>query len=146
MTQALGLQPGDRVLEIGTGSGYQAAVLAEMGMDVYTVERIDALYDAAMQRLKTLGYPIHQKLGDGYYGWPECAPYAGIIITAAPVQLPPLLLDQLADEGRLIVPIGPEGGYQTLWKFTRRGTVIDKQDLGGVMFVPFVSNAASEPG
>lgn len=142
MTQAMKLQPGDRVLEIGTGSGYQAAVLAEMGMDVYTVERIDALYEAAMQRLNALGYKIHQKLGDGYYGWAEFAPYTGIIITAAPVRIPPLLLDQLADEGQLIVPIGPEGGFQTLWKFTKRGETIEKQDLGGVLFVPFVTGDA----
>ena len=74
MSQAMELQPGDRVLEIGTGSGYQAAVLAEMGMDVYTVERIEELYDDAMQRFRALGYEIHQKLGDGYYGWSEYAP------------------------------------------------------------------------
>ncbi len=144
MTQAMMLQPGDSVLEIGTGSGYQAAVLAKMDMDVYTVERIEALYHAASQRFTDLGYKIHHKLGDGYHGWPEYAPYTGIIITAAPIRIPPLLLDQLADGGRLIVPIGPVGGYQTLWKFTKRGETVEKQNLGGVIFVPFVTDNASD--
>ena len=139
MTQALKLQSGDRVLEIGTGSGYQAAVLAEMGMDVYTIERIDALYTTASQRFTDLGYKIHHKLGDGYYGWPEHAPYTGIIITAAPPRIPPLLLDQLADGGRLVAPIGTPGGFQTLWKYTKRGESVERENLGGVIFVPFIT-------
>ena len=142
MTEALALQAGDRVLEIGTGSGYQAAVLAEMGMDVYTIERIDALYNTAKQKFADLGYKIHHKLGDGYYGWPEYAPFAGIIITAAPKRVPPLLIDQLADGGQLVAPVGPAGGFQTLWKYTKRGDAIDRENLGGVIFVPFITNGA----
>lgn len=144
MTQALKLHPGDRVLEIGTGSGYQAAVLAEMGMEVYTIERIDALYNEVVERLAGMVYTIQQKLGDGYYGWPEYAPYSGIIITAAPAYIPPPLLDQLADGGRLVAPVGPAGGYQTLWQYTKRGEVIEKENLGGVIFVPFITDGASD--
>ena len=140
MTDALHLQTGDRVLEIGTGSGYQAAVLAEMGMDVYTIERIDALYDVASKRFDDLGYKLHRKLGDGYYGWPEFAPYSGIIITAAPKRIPPNLLDQLAEGGRLVTPVGPAGGFQTLWKYTKRGETIERENMGGVIFVPFISD------
>ena len=140
MTEALDLQTGDRVLEIGTGSGYQAAVLAEMGMDVYTIERIATLQKAAEQRFSDLGYQLNSKLGDGYYGWPEHAPFAGIIITAAPSHIPPLLTEQLADNGRLVAPIGPAGGFQTLWKYIKCGDNTRKENLGGVIFVPFISD------
>jgi protein-L-isoaspartate(D-aspartate) O-methyltransferase len=145
MTEALELRVGNRVLEIGTGSGYQAAVLAEMGMDVYTIERIVALYDAAAQLFTDIGYRIHHKLGDGYYGWPEFAPYAGIIITAAAPRIPPPLLDQLAEGGRLVAPIGPSGGFQTLWKITKCGGTTARENLGGVVFVPFITDGPSEP-
>ena len=138
MTDALDLRPGDRVLEIGTGSGYQTAILAEMGMDVYTIERIPELYEQAQVCLEALGYAAHCLLGDGYYGWPEFAPYNGIITTAAPDEIPPALLEQLADGGRLIIPVGPRHGYQTLWKIIRHGDDIQKLDLGGVAFVPFI--------
>ena len=140
MTQALVLKPADRVLEIGTGSGYQAAILAEMGMEVYTIERIEALYTAAKQRYKDLGYSIQQKWGDGYYGWPEYAPYTGIILTAAAAYVPTPLFDQLAEGGRLVAPVGLPGGYQTLWKYTKRGETFDKENLGGVIFVPFITD------
>ncbi len=139
MTEALALQPGERVLEVGTGSGYQAAILAEMGMEVYSIERIPELYTAAKTCLEELGYTVHMRLGDGYYGWPEFAPYAGIIVTAAPEEIPPALLEQLADGGRLVIPVGPRHGYQTLWKVIRRGDDIQKLDLGGVAFVPFIT-------
>jgi len=139
MTEAMDLQPGDRVLEVGTGSGYQTAILAEMGMDVYTIERIPELYAEAKARLESLGYAVHCRLGDGYLGWPEFAPYNGIIVTAAPGEIPPALLEQLADGGRLVIPVGPRHGYQTLWKVIRRGDDIQKIDLGGVAFVPFVT-------
>ena len=139
MTDALDLQPGDRVLEVGTGSGYQAAILAEMGMDVYTIERIPELYEQAKDSLESLGYEVHCRLDDGYHGWPEFAPYNGIIATAAPDEIPPALLEQLADGGRLVIPVGPRHGYQTLWKIIRRGDEIQKIDLGGVAFVPFVT-------
>ncbi|MDF1513173.1 MAG: protein-L-isoaspartate(D-aspartate) O-methyltransferase [Anaerolineae bacterium] len=144
MTQALALKPGDRVLEIGTGSGYQAAILAEMGMEVYTVERIEALYATAKKLYHDLGYIIQQKWGDGYYGWPEYAPYTGIIVTAAATYIPDPLFDQLAEGGRLVAPVGPAGGYQTLWKYTKHGETVDKENLGGVIFVPFITD--STPG
>ena len=139
MTQALELESGARVLEVGTGSGYQAAILAEMGMEVYTIERVPELYAQAKAVLAELGYTqVHCKLGDGYGGWPEHAPYDGIIATAAPHQIPPPLLEQLADGGHLVIPVGPSGGYQTLWRITRRDDDFDRLDLGGVAFVPFV--------
>lgn len=139
MTQALDLASGDKVLEIGTGSGYQAAILAEMGMVIDTVEVIPELYEAARARLTAAGYrTIHCHLGDGYRGWPEQAPYIGIIVTAAPETLPQTLVDQLADGGRMVIPIGPKGLYQTLWKITKRGGQINREDLGGVAFVPFI--------
>jgi protein-L-isoaspartate(D-aspartate) O-methyltransferase len=126
-------------LEVGTGSGYQTAILAEMGMDVYTIERIPELYEQAKACLESLGYTVHCLLGDGYYGWAEFAPYDGIIATAAPAEIPPALLEQLADGGRLVIPVGPRHGYQTLWKVIRRGDEIQKIDLGGVAFVPFIT-------
>ena len=139
MTLALELEHGDRVLEIGTGSGYQAAILAEMGMEVYTLEVIPALYEEARARLVALGYTqIHCRLGDGHAGWPEHAPYQGIIATAAPEEIPPALVEQLAEGGRLIIPVGPWSGYQTLWKVIKVKGRLVKIDLGGVAFVPFV--------
>ncbi len=133
-----GLEPGDKVLEIGTGSGYQAAVLAEIGMDVYTVERIPELHRRAKETLAALGYTVHCKLGDGYYGWPEFAPYRGIIVTAAPEEVPPPLLEQLAILGRLVIPLGPRRGFQSLWIYTRYSDRITKFRLTGVAFVPFI--------
>ena len=139
MTLALELERGDRVLEIGTGSGYQAAILAEMGMEVYTLEVIPALYEEAQARLVALGYTqVHCRLGAGRAGWPEHAPYQGIIATAAPEEIPPPLVEQLAEGGRLIIPVGPRGGYQTLWKVIKIEGRLVKIDLGGVAFVPFV--------
>lgn len=138
MTEALALDEGERVLELGTGSGYQAAILAAMGLDVYTVERLPALYEAAQARLAALEYAVHCKLGDGHAGWPEFAPYDGILVTAAPAAVPEPLWAQLADGGRLVVPIGPPHGYQTLWKFIKHGARIERIDMGGVAFVPFI--------
>jgi protein-L-isoaspartate(D-aspartate) O-methyltransferase len=139
MTEALELQAGDRVLEIGTGSGYQAAVLAELGMDVYTVERIAELHEVAVQNLEELGYAVHAKVEDGYRGWNEHAPFDGIIVTAAASEIPEPLIAQLADGGRMVIPVGPAGGYQTLWKVIRKGDEIQRVNLGGVAFVPFIS-------
>jgi protein-L-isoaspartate(D-aspartate) O-methyltransferase len=139
MTEALDLQVGDRVLEVGTGSGYQTAILADMGMDVYTIERIPDLYSTAKACLDELGYAVHTCLGDGSQGWPEFAPYNGIIVTAAPEEIPPALLEQLAGGGRLVIPTGPRHGYQTLWKVIKHGDDIRKIDLGGVAFVPFIT-------
>jgi protein-L-isoaspartate(D-aspartate) O-methyltransferase len=140
MTEALELEPGDRVLEIGTGSGYQAAVLAEMGVEVYSVEIIQPLAESAAQRLKDLGYSaIHLRTADGYYGWPEAAPFDAIIVTAAPDHVPQPLLDQLTVGGVLVIPVGPPGGYQELWRLRRLAAdEVESTSLGGVRFVPLV--------
>ena len=138
MSEALALQPGDRVLELGTGSGYQAAVLAAMGMEVYTVERIGTLYETACTRLATLDYTVQCKLGDGFAGWPEFAPYRGIIITAAPAQVPAPLWEQLAAGGRLVAPLGLPYGIQMLWTFIKHGEEIERVAMGMVRFVPFL--------
>lgn len=139
MTELLELKPGEKVLEIGTGSGYQAAVLAELGyVQVYTIEIVPELADGASELLRELGYSeVHAKQGDGYYGWPEYAPFDAIIVTAAPDHLPPPLVDQLADGGRIVIPIGPPGWYQSLWKFTDVQGELKAYNMGGVAFVPF---------
>ncbi len=139
MTELLELKPGDKVLEIGTGSGYQVAVLAELGyVEVYTIEIVPELAGEADRRLKDLGYTqVHVMQGDGYYGWPEYAPFDAIIVTAAPDHLPAPLAGQLAEGGRLVVPIGPPGGYQSLWKFILENGELKAYDMGGVAFVPF---------
>jgi protein-L-isoaspartate(D-aspartate) O-methyltransferase len=138
MTELLALKEGERVLEIGTGSGYQAAVLAEVGgLDVYSIEIVPELADLAAARLNGLGYTqIHLKSGDGYYGWPEFAPFDAIIVTAAPDHLPAPLAGQLKQGGRLVIPIGPPGSYQTLRKFVNAEDGLKAQSLGGVAFVP----------
>lgn len=138
MTQALGVEPGNRVLEIGTGSGYQAAVLAEMGVEVFTIEIIDELATAAEARLLRMGYDATVRSADGYFGWEENAPFDAIIVTAAPDHLPQPLVDQLAVGGRLVIPIGPIGAVQTLWRFQRGSDgELTAENLGGVFFVPF---------
>ncbi|MGC9521154.1 MAG: protein-L-isoaspartate(D-aspartate) O-methyltransferase [Anaerolineae bacterium] len=139
MTEALDLEPGDKVLEIGTGSGYQAAVLDEMGMEVYTIERIPELYEEAKSRLERLGYTVRCKRADGFEGWRDRAPFDGIIVTAAAPEIPQPLIDQLADGGRMVIPVGRPGSFQTLWKIIKEDGQIQKIDLGGVAFVPFVS-------
>ena len=139
MTELLELKAGERVLEIGTGSGYQAAILAELGfVEIYTIEIVPELVERATQTLHSLGYTnVHTKMGDGYYGWVEYAPYDAIIVTAAPDHLPPPLAAQLKEGGRMVVPIGPPGWYQTLWKFTLEDGELKAQNIGGVIFVPF---------
>lgn len=139
MTAALDITPGDRVLEVGTGSGYQAAVLAEMGAEVYTIERIPELQKQAEDRLQAQGYDIHCKLSDGYSGWPEHAPYDGIIVTAAAPEVPDPLIDQLAAGGRMVIPVGRPGSYQTLWKLVKEDGEVRRINMGGVAFVPFIS-------
>jgi len=139
MTELLALQPGEKVLEIGTGSGYQAAVLAALDdIEVYTIEIVPELTEQAANRLRDLGYTdVHVKQGDGYYGWEEHAPFDAIIVTAAPDHLPAPLAQQLKDGGRLVIPIGPPGGYQSLWQFVKDGEELRAYNAGGVRFVPF---------
>lgn len=138
MTQALGVEPGDRVLEIGTGSGYQAAILAEMGVEVYTIEIIEELANSATAALERVGYEVATRRADGYFGWDEHAPFDAIIVTAAPDHVPQPLIDQLVPGGRLVIPVGPIGAVQTLWRFEvdSEGEVTG-ENLGGVFFVPF---------
>ena len=144
MTELLALQPGEKVLEIGTGSGYQAAVLAELGyVDVYSIEIVPELAESAATRLQELGYEnVRVKQGDGYYGWPEYAPFHAIIVTAAPDHLPAPLVDQLTEGGRIVIPIGPPGMFQTLWKFVKEGGDMKAFNMGGVSFVPFTGPGA----
>ena len=147
MTDLLELKEGDKVLEIGTGSGYQAAVLAEIpGIEVYTIEIIPELAASAQERLKSLGYErVHCKQGDGYFGWPEHAPFDAIIVTAAPDHMPQPLAEQLAVGGRLVIPIGPPGSFQTLWKFVKQPDgELKAFNMGGVAFVPFTGEGIGD--
>ena len=137
MTELLQLNNTDRVLEVGTGSGYQAAILAEVVAEVYTVEIIEPLAAEAHERLERLGYDnVHTLQADGYYGWEEHAPYDAIIVTCAPDHIPQPLVQQLKDGGKLVIPVGPPGGYQSLWEVTREGEAIKKREVTGVLFVP----------
>ena len=137
MTELLQLEATDRVLEIGTGSGYQAAILGEIVGEVYTVEIVEALATQARERLAHLDYAnVHVLHADGYFGWEEHAPYDAIIVTAAPDHIPQPLVHQLADGGKLVIPVGPPGGYQTLWEVTKSGEKIEKRNVTGVLFVP----------
>jgi protein-L-isoaspartate(D-aspartate) O-methyltransferase len=146
MTELLELQPGEKVLEIGTGSGYQAAILAELGfVEVYSIEIVPELAVQATDLLRELGFEeIHVRQGDGYYGWPEAAPFDAIIVTAAPDHLPAPLADQLAEGGRLVIPIGPRGLYQSLWQFVKEQGELTAYDMGGVRFVPFTGQGVDE--
>jgi len=140
MTAALRLQPGDRVLEIGTGSGYAAAVLARIAREVYTVERHEELATTAAARLRELGFTnVHVLHGDGTLGWGEHAPYDAIIVAAGGPEIPQPLLDQLAAGGRLVIPVGEDRTVQTLVRLTRNadGTFV-REDLGDVRFVPLI--------
>jgi protein-L-isoaspartate(D-aspartate) O-methyltransferase len=148
MTELLDLQPGEKVLEIGTGSGYQAAVLAELGtVKVYSIEIVPELAESAAKRLKDMGYAqVRTKQGDGYYGWPEYAPFDAIIVTAAPDHVPAPLAAQLTEGGRMVIPIGPPGGYQSLWKFVKEGGELRAENLGGVAFVPLTGAGIQTEG
>jgi len=139
MTQALRVSRADKVLEIGTGSGYQAAVLGEVAREVYTIEILPALADRARAALTALGYRnVHVRTGDGYLGWPEQQPFDCIIVTAAPEEIPAPLVDQLAPNGRLILPVGGQHENQKLVLLTRTASGIVRRDTLDVRFVPLV--------
>jgi len=141
MTQELKLKPEHRVLEIGTGSGYQAAVLAAIVDSVYTIEIVEPLGLIADKRLKQLGYKnIVTKIGDGYNGWPDRAPFDAIIVTAAVKVIPPALLDQLAEGGRMIIPVGPFIYSRNLILVTKKNGKIRTKKRIPVAFVPFTRN------
>jgi protein-L-isoaspartate(D-aspartate) O-methyltransferase len=136
MTQQLGLKPTSKVLEIGTGSGYQAAVLSKLAKEVYSVERIPELGSQAARRLRSLGVSnVCLRVGDGSQGWPEEAPFDDIIVTACAEKLPELLAAQLADGGRMVIPLG-EALHQTLTRIERRGNQLEARPICGCVFVP----------
>jgi protein-L-isoaspartate(D-aspartate) O-methyltransferase len=141
MTEALKLEAEDKVLEVGTGSGYQAAILGVIAREVYTIEIVPSLAEKARETLERLGYDnVHVRAGDGYRGWPEEAPFDAIIVTCAPDHVPQPLLDQLADGGRLVLPLG--GRYpQMLRRYTRKGDAFEEEDLEPVLFVPMTGEA-----
>ncbi|UCG79724.1 MAG: protein-L-isoaspartate(D-aspartate) O-methyltransferase [Desulfobacterales bacterium] len=139
MTQILDVKPGEKVLEIGTGSGYQAAVLSHFTDKVWSIEIRKGLAQKASERLKALGYKnIKVKHGDGYFGWPEYAPFDAIMVTAAANHVAPPLLDQLKMGGHLLIPLGSTTYYQTLTKITKTPKGKDVEHLLGVVFVPMV--------
>ena len=139
MTELLDVQPGDVVLEIGTGSGYQAAVLAELTDRVYTVEILPKLARQAGRTLDGLGYTqVKRRTADGYFGWPQNGPYDGIIVTAAPDHIPAPLVEQLEEGGRMVIPVGPPGNYQTLWRLTKQHGRVVSENITDVVFVPLV--------
>jgi len=142
MTQWLRLKPTAKVLEIGTGSGYQAAVLAELVDTVYSIEIKKGLAKKASARLKDLGYGnIKVKQGDGYFGWPEHAPFDAVIVTCAPDNIPPPLTQQLKEGGRLIIPVGETSLYQTLTLVTKVKGNLQVEHISGVRFVPMTGEA-----
>jgi protein-L-isoaspartate(D-aspartate) O-methyltransferase len=135
MTAALALEGGEKVLEVGTGSGYQAAVLAEIAGEVYSIEIVEALADESGDRLANLGYSnVQVRFGDGYLGWPAAAPFDAIIVTAAAPRIPEPLKEQLKDGGRLILPVGDD--YQELVLITRQGEAYEQSSVLPVRFVP----------
>jgi protein-L-isoaspartate(D-aspartate) O-methyltransferase len=147
MTYHLHLKPEDKVLEIGTGSGYQAAVLAELAKEVYSIEIIDELARAAQERLRQLGYTnVWVKSGDGFYGWKEYAPYDAIIVTCAAPLIPEHLVEQLTEGGRMILPLGGEPFHQSLTVLTKQGGKIEKQLISDVVFVPMTGEIEKDEG
>jgi len=144
MTEAARIETGDRVLEIGTGSGYQAAILAELASEVYTIEIIPELAARARGVLDELGYrDVHVRAGDGYAGWPEQAPFDAIVVTAAPDHVPPALVEQLAIGGRMLIPVG--AGEQEMRVITKTATGVIQQTTLAVRFVPLVRGDSTRP-
>jgi protein-L-isoaspartate(D-aspartate) O-methyltransferase len=145
MTERLQPKSTDRVLEIGTGSGYQAAVLAELVADVYTIEIVEPLAKRAEADLKRLGYKnVSVRAGDGYQGWAEAAPFDAVIVTCAPEQIPQPLIDQLKEGGRMIIPVGPSNDQQ-LYLLERKGAKVERRAVLPVRFVPMTGRAEREP-
>ncbi|MEJ5329644.1 MAG: protein-L-isoaspartate(D-aspartate) O-methyltransferase [Desulfobaccales bacterium] len=139
MSQWAEVRSGDKVLEVGTGSGYQAAVLAELTSQVFTIELLPELAARAEATLKELGYTqVKVRTGDGYAGWPEEAPFAAILVTAAAPQVPPALIGQLQEGGRLVIPLGRPGGLQYLKKYRKVGGELREEGSLPVRFVPLV--------
>ena len=139
MTELLGVEKGCKVLEIGTGSGYQTAVLAELGAEVYSVERVRPLWEQVRTRLSDLGYRrVHLKLDDGTLGWPEEAPFDRILVTAGGPKIPSPLVAQLAEAGRMVIPVGASKRSQSLFVVRRESGRVIVRDLGGVQFVDLV--------
>lgn len=146
MTDLMGVKPGDRVLEIGTGSGYQAAVLGELAGAVYTIEIVEPLGREAAERLNRLGYRnVVTRIGDGYQGWAEHAPFDAIMVTAAPRDVPQPLIDQLKPGGRLVVPVGGQGAGQALLVIEKHPDGrITRREVLGVRFVPLTDKAGKQ--
>jgi protein-L-isoaspartate(D-aspartate) O-methyltransferase len=143
MTELLELKGNEKVLEIGTGSGYQAALLAELAKEVYTIEIIESLASTAKKRLSELGYQnIQVKAGDGYLGWPEAAPFDVIIVTAAPDHIPKPLIEQLKEGGRMVVPVGTH--TQELKKIVKRSGKLETIDVIPVLFVPMTGDGVKQ--
>jgi protein-L-isoaspartate(D-aspartate) O-methyltransferase len=144
MTEAIDPQPGDRVLEIGTGSGYQAAVLSPLVRDVYTIEIVEPLSRRAARALKRLGYEnVHTRAGDGYLGWPEAAPFDKIVVTCSPEKVPQPLVDQLRDGGLMVIPVG-ERYQQTLYLMRKVDGELESEALRPTLFVPMTGEAEAK--
>ncbi len=138
-------QPGERILEIGTGSGFQAAVLAELGADVYSIERHEPLHTRTADLLERLGYAMHLRWGDGTLGWPEAAPFDAVLVTAGGTAVPRPLMEQLKVGGRLIIPVGETGGEQTMLRIVRTGaTTFDETEAGAFRFVPLIGDGLND--
>ena len=144
MTELASVRSGSKVLEIGTGSGYQAAVLAELAGEVYSIGIVESLADSAAERLRRLGYrSVHVRKGDGYRGWPEQAPFTAVIVTAAPPEIPLALKQQLAQGGRLVIPVGDS--FQDLLVVTRTADGFATRSVAPVRFVPMTGEAQETP-
>jgi protein-L-isoaspartate(D-aspartate) O-methyltransferase len=153
MVQALKLEPGDKVLEVGTGSGFQTAILCELtaepdmrpGANVFSVEQSDHLAKRAQTTLNQFGYVPHLRVGDGAAGWPEAAPFDAIVVSAAPWSLPRPLWEQLADGGRLLIPIGDPHDEQMLWCLRKEQNAMHAESMGPVRFVPLLTTLLDDP-
>ena len=145
MTEKLEVEPHHRVLEVGTGSGYQAAILSRLAREVVSIERYRTLADTARDRLKTLGYTnVTVLAGDGFAGAPDKAPFDRIIVTAAAEQIPDALVDQLSEDGKMVLPLGPRDGAQHIVKLTKTASGLTRQNLIAVRFVPLLHGQARE--